>query len=139
MPCFWFYMKGFLHWGLLGSSAIIHSFVPCPALVASAQRLSLCTTWCRVVRLACGSRITSIISFNLSTRACIECSPRHLHNTDVGWHFPGLAGQVSKQYSARDMASHTKMKFRQSGQGTQEEVSPLSHDGRVARRFCVYT
>ncbi|ORX93262.1 Cwf15/Cwc15 cell cycle control protein [Basidiobolus meristosporus CBS 931.73] len=32
----------------------------------------------------------------------------------------------SKIYSARDLANHTKLKFRQSGQGTQEEIDKIN-------------
>ncbi|KAK9712423.1 complexed with cef1p [Basidiobolus ranarum] len=32
----------------------------------------------------------------------------------------------SKIYSARDLANHTKLKFRQTGQGTQEEVDKIN-------------
>merc|ERR1712183_825032 len=32
-------------------------------------------------------------------------------------------GKLSKQYSSRDMPSHTKLKYRQTGQNAPEEVS----------------
>lgn len=32
-------------------------------------------------------------------------------------------GQSSKQYAARDQAAHTKMKFRQTGQSSEKELS----------------
>ena len=34
---------------------------------------------------------------------------------------------LSKQYSARDLASHTKLKYREHGQSTSEEYTPVAY------------